>query len=59
MLLVMGEYEGLTRWLRGLRHSLVNSLMIAHHCVLRNWDRIPVRAIKGLTFWARMVSMCP
>ena len=33
------------RWLSGLRCSLVHSLMIVHHCFLRNWDRILVRAV--------------
>ena len=47
------------RWLSGLRRSLVHSLMIARHCVLRNWDRILVRAVKGLISRAGMVSICP
>ena len=42
------------RWLRGLRRSLLHSLMIARHCVLRNWDRILVRAVKGLIYRAVM-----
>ena len=46
-------------WLSGLRRSLVHSLMIVHHCVLRNWDRILVRAVNGLISWAGMVSICP
>ena len=48
-----------SRWLSGLRRSLVHSLMIARHCVLRNWDRILVRAVKGLISRAGMVSICP
>ena len=49
------------RWLSGLRRSLVHSLMIARrlYCVLRNWDRIPVRAVKGLISQAGIVSICP
>ena len=47
------------RWLSGMRCSLVHSLMIARHCVLRNWDRISVRAVKGLISWAGIVSICP
>ena len=50
---------GQPRCLRGLRRSLVHSLMIARHCVLRNWDRIPVRALKGLLSRGGMVSICP
>ena len=49
------------RWLSGLRRSLVHSLMIASHCVLRNWDQIPVRAVRGLIFWlawSRYVRYC-
>ena len=43
------------RLLSGLRRSLVYSLlMIARHCVLRNWDRIPVRAVEG--FISRALS---
>ena len=35
----------------GLRRSLVHSLMIVRHCVLRNWDRIlPGQGSKGITF---------
>ena len=41
------------RWLSGLRRSHV------HHCVLSNWDRILVRAVKGLISRAGMVSICP
>ena len=29
------------------------------HCVLRNWDRIQVRAVKGLIYRVGMVSICP
>ena len=49
------------RWLSGLRRtgSLVHSLMITRHCVLRNWDRIPVMAVKGLNSLAGIVSICP
>ena len=46
-------------WLSGLRRILVHSLMIARHCVLRNWDRILVRAVKGLISRAGIVSICP
>ena len=46
-------------WVRCLRYSLVHSLMIARHCVLINWDRIPVRAVKGLLSRGGMVSICP
>ena len=44
------------RWRSGLRRSLVHSLMIDffRHCVLRNWDRIPVRALSGLIYRADM-----
>ena len=45
------------RWLSGLRRSRVHSLVIAR--VLRNWDRILVRAVKGLISRAGMVSICP
>ena len=31
----------------------------ADHCVLRYWDRILVRAVKGLISRAGMVSICP
>ena len=47
------------RWLSGRRRSLVHSLMIARHCVLRNWNRILVRAVKGFISRAGMVSICP
>ena len=47
------------RWLSGLRRSLDHSLMIARHCVLGNWDRISVRAVRGLISRAGMVSICP
>ena len=47
------------RWLSGLRRSLVHSLMVARHCVRRNWDQIPGRAVKGLISRAGMVSICP
>ena len=47
------------RWLSGLRRSRVHSLMIVCHCVLRNWDRILVRAVKGLISRAGIVSICP
>ena len=33
--------------------------LLVDHCVLRNWDRILVRAVKGLIFRAGMVSICP
>ena len=46
------------RWLSGLMRSLVHSQMIACHCVLRNWDRILVRAVKGLISRAGIVSIC-
>ena len=45
------------RWLSGLRRSLVHSLIIARHCVLRNWDRIPVMTVRGLISRAGMVSI--
>ena len=32
---------------------------LVDHCVLRNWDRILVRAVKGLISRAGMVSICP
>ena len=32
---------------------------VVDHCVLRNWDRILVRAVKGLISRAGMVSICP
>ena len=33
--------------------------LLVDHCVLRNWDRILVRAVKGLIYRAGMVSICP
>ena len=33
--------------------------LLVDHCVLRNWDRILVRAVKGLNSRAGMVSICP
>ena len=45
---------GQPRW-----RSLVHSLMIARHCVMRNWDRIPIRTVKGLISRAGIVSICP
>ena len=33
--------------------------LLIDHCVLRNWDRILVRAVKGLISRAGMVSICP
>ena len=51
---------GQPRWLSGLRRSRVHSLwLLVDHCVLRNWDRILVRAVKGLISRAGMVSICP
>ena len=48
------------RWLSGLTRSCVHSLwLLVDHCVLRNWDRILVRAVKGLISRAGMVSICP
>ena len=45
---------------RRLRRSRVHSLwLLVDHCVLRNWDRILVRAVKGLISRAGMVSICP
>ena len=32
--------------------------LLVDHCVLRNWDRILVRAVKGLISRAGMVSIC-
>ena len=32
--------------------------LLVDHCVLRNWDRILVRAVKGLISRAGMVSVC-
>ena len=46
--------------LSGLRRSRVHSLwLLVDHCVLRNWDRILVGAVKGLISRAGMVSICP
>ena len=48
------------RWLSGLTRSCVHSLwLLVDHCVLSNWDRILVRAVKGLISRASMVSICP
>ena len=33
--------------------------LLVDHCVLRNWDRILVRAVTGLIYRAGMVSICP
>ena len=33
--------------------------LLVDHCVLRNWDWIPVRAVKGLISQAGIVSICP
>ena len=33
--------------------------LLVDHCVLRNWDRILVSAVKGLIYLAGMVSICP
>ena len=33
--------------------------LLVNHCVLRNWGRILVRAVKGLISRAGMVSICP
>ena len=33
--------------------------LLVDHCVLRNWGRILVRAVKGFISWAGMVSICP
>ena len=33
--------------------------LLVDHCVLRNWDRILVRAVKGFISRAGMVSICP
>ena len=46
------------RLLSGLRRSLVHSLMIVRHCVLRNWDRILVRAVRGLIDRGDIVLIC-
>ena len=54
------EWLGQPRWLSGLRRSRVHSLwLLVDHSVLRNWDRILVRAVKGLISRAGMVSICP
>ena len=51
---------GQPRWLSGLTRSCVHSLwLLVDHCVLSNWDRILVRAVKGLISRAGMVSICP
>ena len=43
-----------------MQRSRVHSLwLLVDHCVLRNWDRILVRAVKGLISRAGMVSICP
>ena len=43
-----------------LTRSCVHSLwLLVDHCVLSNWDRILVRAVKGLISRAGMVSICP
>ena len=48
------------RWLSGLMRRRVHSLwLLVDHCVLRNWDQILVRAVKGLISRAGMVSICP
>ena len=53
-------YISQPRWLSGLTRSRVHSLwLLVDHCVLRNWDRILVRAVKGLISRAGMVSICP
>ena len=45
---------------RSNAYSRVHSLwLLVDHCVLRNWDRILVRAVKGLISRAGMVSICP
>ena len=33
--------------------------LLVDHCVLRNWDQILVRTVKGLISRAGMVSICP
>ena len=44
----------------GLMRSRVHSLwLLVDQCVLRNWNRILVRAVKGLISRAGMVSICP
>ena len=58
----LGSLIGLRqpRWLSGLMRSRVHSLwLLVDHCVLRNWDRILVRAVKGLISRAGMFSICP
>ena len=53
-------HNGQPRWLSGLRRIRVHSLwLLVDHCVLRIWDRILVRAVKGLISRAGMVSICP
>ena len=48
------------RWLSGLTRSCVHSQwLLVDQCVLSNWDRILVRAVKGLISRAGMVSICP
>ena len=48
------------RWLSGPMRSRVHSLwLFVDHCVLRHWDRILVRAVKGLISRTGMVSICP
>ena len=48
------------RWLSGLTRSSVHSQwLLVDQCVLSNWDRILVRAVKGLISRAGMVSICP
>ena len=54
-----GQLISQLRWLSGLMRRFVHSLMIARHCVVRNWDLIPVRAVRGLIARAGMVSICP
>ena len=45
------------RWLSGLTRSCVHSLwLLVDHCVLSNWDRILVRAVKGLISRAGILS---
>ena len=45
---------------RSNAYSRVHSMwLLVDHCVLRNWDRILVRAVKGLISRAGMVSICP
>ena len=58
--LIFHVWNGQPRWLSGLMRSRVHSLwLLVDHCVLRNWDRILVRAVKGLISRAGMVSICP